>query len=111
MHNKITAIIGPQGSGKTHLAKQLSAAKKALWLDRHDLNYARLNKHITFFDGRPDIVIYDGATEADFDMLNYIWNTQELPHLIVTSQTLRREDFNPQVEVIELVKTKLKPNS
>lgn len=113
---KVTIIIGAVASGKTMKAKEMTATKKMVWLDRLNFEDPFLFESIT-----PDtevIVMDELCSKKNLSEIKLLITTPllmvnrkgkssftvERPEIIIVSNYLKKEDFRerPHLEIIEM---------
>lgn len=113
---KVTIITGAANSGKTTKAREMTSSKKAVWLDRLNLDDPFLFQSIT---PETEVIVMDGlAGKKCLPEIKLLITTPmlmvnrkgklpievERPEIIIVSNDLKKEDFRerPHLEIIEM---------
>lgn len=113
---KITIITGNQATGKTTKAKELTASRKTVWLNRLNLDDPFLFQSIT---PETEVIVMDGlAGKKNLSEIKMLIATPmlmvnrqgkmsmevERPQIIIVSNDFKKDDFRecPHLEIIEM---------
>ena len=112
---KITFITGPQQSGKTTTAKDMSKGRSTLWVSPSEINNSGFMVRIT---KETDLIILDGISLKEFQMIKWFVTSTHImiageyaglirikrPEMIIISNEISKADLDNRrpYEFIEL---------
>lgn len=110
--NKVTAIIGPQGSGKTTKAQELVQGRKSVWLDS-----LRIPQREILVD--TDVIVFDGlaVNRHTASQIKYLCSmekvtfrqpysefveTRDMPDIILITNSVKKDEL-PVARIDEII--------